>query len=89
MSSQHASSRADSSRAAQRTSLPEQVIIWETAEAFFVGWANAEEDWLARFDKAEEFPARAWAERMADLCNGRAAGHTLDPVGPVTSHAPR
>lgn len=73
----------------RRTPLPEQVTIWETAEAVYVGWADAQEDWLARFDKAEGFPARAWAERMADLCNGRAAGHALDPIGPVTSHAPR
>jgi hypothetical protein len=60
-------------------------MVWETGEIVFVGWAGAEGDWLASFAKDDEFPARAWAERMADLYNGEG---TPDPPGPVGSHAP-
>ena len=43
--------------------------VWETDDTVFVGWTGAEDDWLAAFSKHGEFPARAWAERMADLFN--------------------
>ena len=62
-----------------------RLTVWEAGATVFVGWEGAEEDWIASFAKDEEFPARAWAERMADLYNGEG---TPDPPGVVGSHAP-
>ena len=33
--------------------------------------ADDEEDWVARFDKSDEFPAREWAENMVEAYNRR------------------
>jgi hypothetical protein len=43
--------------------------------------AEDPDDWLARFDKDEGFPAREWAENMARVYNRRLE---LPSAGPPT-----
>lgn len=45
--------------------LAEELVVIETDEAFVVAYASDPADWIARFEKCAGFPARAWAERMA------------------------
>ena len=43
------------------------LAVREEEGAFLVVRADDPEDWLARFEKDGEFPARAWAENMVLL----------------------
>ena len=47
------------------------LAVREEGDAFLVVRADDPEDWLARFEKGEGFPARAWAENMAEVYNRR------------------
>jgi hypothetical protein len=52
----------------------------ETEEAYFVVVDDDPEDWLVRFEKSSDFPAREWADNMIRLFNAR---HGDDaPAGP-------
>lgn len=52
----------------------------ETGEAYFVVVEADPEDWLVRFEKSSDFPAREWADNMIRLFNAR---HGEDaPAGP-------
>lgn len=45
--------------------------VVEDEEACTVVVDGDEEDWLVRFDKAENFAARDWADNMASVYNRR------------------
>lgn len=45
------------------------------------------EDWLARFEKDEGFPAREWAENMARVYNRRLQQRSGPPTPPGTRPA--
>ena len=47
------------------------LAVSEDAERCLVVDADDDEDWVARFDKSDEFPAREWAENMVDTYNQR------------------
>ncbi len=49
------------------------LAVLEEETAFLVVRAEDPDDWLARFDKSPDFPAREWAENMAAVYNRRLA----------------
>ncbi|HEX5849324.1 MAG TPA: hypothetical protein VFY59_09005 [Rubrobacter sp.] len=53
----------------------------EEEAAFLVVREGDPEDWLARFEKADDFPARQWAHNMVRIYNRRLA---LGVAGPPT-----
>ena len=55
-----------------------RLAVREEEEAFLVVRVDDPEDWLARFEKDGDFPAREWAENMARVYNRRLA---LRPAG--------
>jgi hypothetical protein len=69
-----------------------RLAVCEEEAAFFVVPEEDPEDWLARFDKADGFPARAWAENMVRAYNRRLALRSAGPPTPVgtslASHHP-
>ncbi len=70
--------------------LPERLTVIEMAGSYIVASADDPSDWLASFTPDAHFPARDWAERMAELYNLR--GHeNRDPDQPPVftgSHHP-
>lgn len=50
------------------------LAVREEEGAFLVVREADPDDWLARFEKGDGFPARAWAENMAAAYNRRLAG---------------
>lgn len=60
----------------------ERLTVVEFEGTFVVVSEDDPSDWVACFTPAEQFPARDWAERMAELYNLR--GH--EPRDPT--HAP-
>jgi hypothetical protein len=54
---------------------PERLIVVEQEGVFVVVSEDDPNDWIASFTPDEQFPARAWAERMADLYNLRHDGN--------------
>jgi hypothetical protein len=59
-----------------------RLAVREGEGAFLVVRAGDPEDWLARFDKDGEFPAREWAENMANLYNRHLARRSTGPPTP-------
>jgi hypothetical protein len=53
--------------------LPERLTVLEHEGNFMVVSEEDPSDWVACFTQDERFPARDWAERMAELYNLR--GH--------------
>jgi hypothetical protein len=51
----------------------DRLAVREEAAAFLVISEGDPEDWFARFDKANGFPAREWAENMVRVYNRRLA----------------
>ena len=47
------------------------LAVHEDAERCLVTDAEDEEDWIVRFDKGGEFPAREWADNMVNVYNAR------------------
>ena len=47
------------------------LAVNEDAERCLVTDAEDEEDWVVRFDKGDEFPAREWADNMVNVYNRR------------------
>lgn len=41
----------------------------ENENAVWVVWADDPDNWIVCFQKTEQFPARAWAERMLTINN--------------------
>ena len=54
------------------------LAVRETEAAFLVVREEDPDDWLARFEKGDGFPARAWAENMVEVYNRRLRGHDAD-----------
>jgi hypothetical protein len=69
-----------------------RLAVREEATAFLVVRKGDPEDWLARFDKADGFPAREWAENMVRVYNRRLALRSAGPPTPpgtsLTSYHP-
>jgi hypothetical protein len=51
----------------------DRLAVREEAAALLVISEGDPEDWFARFDKANGFPAREWAENMVRVYNRRLA----------------
>ena len=49
------------------------LVVVEEAEQVLVAWADEPTDWLCAFAKEPGFPARRWAEDMAQTYNARVA----------------
>lgn len=59
-----------------------RLAVREEEAAFLVVREGDPEDWLARFDKANGFPAREWAENMVRVYNRRLALRSGGPPTP-------
>jgi hypothetical protein len=59
-----------------------RLAVREEQAAFLVVREGDPEDWLARFDKANGFPAREWAENMVRVYNRRLALRSARPPTP-------
>ena len=59
-----------------------RLAVREEGAAFLVVRAEDPEDWLARFEKGEGFPAREWAENMARVFNRRLERGSSGPPTP-------
>jgi hypothetical protein len=68
----------------------ERLIVLQQGNTFVVVHEDDPSDWLASFTQDEEFPAREWAERMADLFNLRnsetSAGEQRAPLFTGSHH---
>ena len=51
-------------------------------EEFQVVRADDPEDWLVRFEKSPDFPAREWAENMVRVYNRRLSKRSAGPTTP-------
>jgi hypothetical protein len=69
------------------------LAVRETKGAYLVVRSEDPDDWLARFEKGADFPAREWAENMASIYNRRLSlGRAGPPTPPGTrpeSYHPR
>ena len=59
------------------------LAVREEGDDFFVVREEDPEDWLARFEKSPDFPARAWAENMVSVYNRRLRESAAGPPTPV------
>jgi hypothetical protein len=59
-----------------------KLAVREEDEAFLVVREEDPDDWLARFDKVGDFPAREWAENMTNVYNRRLARRSVEPPTP-------
>ena len=59
-----------------------ELAVVEKEAAFFVVRAEDPEDWLVRFEKSGDFPARQWAENMVRLYNRRLSLRSAGPPTP-------
>ena len=59
-----------------------RLAVREVEAAFLVVRAEDPEDWLVRFEKSPDFPARAWAENMVSVYNRRLTGRSAAPPTP-------
>ena len=79
-----ARSRSDSSGGGARPANPDGgLAVREVEEAFFVVRAEDPDDWLVRFEKSRDFPAREWAENMVSVYNRRLLKGHADPPTPL------
>ena len=58
------------------------LAVRETEGAYLVVRSEDPDDWLARFKKGPDFPAREWAENMASIYNRRLARRRAGPPTP-------
>jgi hypothetical protein len=59
-----------------------RLAVREEEAAFFVVRAEDPEDWLVRFEKSGDFPAREWAENMVRVFNRRLSLRSAGPPTP-------
>ena len=59
-----------------------RLAVREEEAAFFVVRAEDPEDWLVRFEKSPDFPAREWAENMVRVYNRRLSRRLAGPPTP-------
>ena len=60
----------------------DELAVREEEGAFLVVRAGDPEDWLARFERDADFPAREWAENMARVYNRRLVRRSAGPLTP-------
>ena len=69
------------------------LAVREEGAAFLVVRAEDPDDWLARFEKSQDFPAREWAENMVSIydrhLSRRRAGPPTPPGTRPVSYHPR
>ena len=58
------------------------LAVREEGAAFLVVRAEDPDDWLARFEKSPDFPAREWAESMVSVYNRRLSRRSAGPPTP-------
>lgn len=56
-----------------------ELSVVEERDAFLVIKADDPEDWLARFEKSSDFPAREWALNMVHVYNRRLSRDSGEP----------
>jgi hypothetical protein len=62
-----------------------RLAVREEEAAFLVVRAEDPDDWLVRFEKSPDFPAREWAENMVHVYNRRLLKrHASPPTPPGT-----
>ena len=59
-----------------------KLAVVDEEAAFFVVRADDPDDWLVRFEKAPDFPAREWAENMVHVYNRRLSQQSAGPPTP-------
>ncbi len=59
-----------------------RLAVREEESAFLVVRAEDPEDWLVRFEKSPDFPAREWAENMVRVYNRRLSRRRAGPPTP-------
>jgi hypothetical protein len=59
-----------------------RLAVREEEAAFLVVRADDPEDWLVRFEKTPDFPAREWAENMVRAYNRRLSRRRARPPTP-------
>jgi hypothetical protein len=65
-----------------------RLAVREEEGAFLVVRADDPEDWLVRFECDGTFPAREWAENMANVYNRRLARRYTGPPTPPGGYHP-
>lgn len=58
------------------------LAVREVEAAYLVVRAEDPDDWLARFEKSTDFPAREWAENMVSVYNRRLSRRRAGPPTP-------
>ena len=66
----------------RRPQVDGRLAVREEAAALLVVREEDPDDWLARFEKGEGFPAREWAENMARVFNRRVERGSGGPPTP-------
>jgi hypothetical protein len=56
--------------------------VREEEAAFLVVRAEDPDDWVVRFEKSQDFPAREWAENMVQVYNRRLSHRLAGPLTP-------
>jgi hypothetical protein len=59
-----------------------RLAVREEKAAFLVVRAEDPDDWLVRFEKSKDFPAREWAENMVQVYNRRLLERRAGPPTP-------
>jgi len=59
-----------------------RLAVREEEDAFLVVRADDPEDWLVRFERDGDFPAREWADNMANVYNRRLTRRSVEPPTP-------
>ena len=59
-----------------------RLAVREEEGVFLVVRVDDPEDWLARFEKDGDFPAREWAENMVRVYNRRLVRRSVEPPTP-------
>jgi hypothetical protein len=59
-----------------------RLAVIEEEGVFLVVRATDPNDWLVRFEKSPDFPAREWAENMVRVYNRRLAHRSAGPPTP-------
>ena len=59
-----------------------RLAVREKEDAFLVVREEDPDDWLARFDKGGDFPAREWADNMVRVFNRRLERRASGPPTP-------
>ena len=59
-----------------------RLAVVEEGAAFLVVRAEDPDDWLVRFEKSPDFPAREWAENMVRVYNRRLSRRRAGPPTP-------